>query len=686
MADIKITVDSSELKRATQHTEELRGATSRFEAKLKPLIDKERQFNKAVRQVNDAMRLGVATQKQAIAEVERLGKAYGRTKQQIDRTTASMTGIRKNTNRMNATIQNAGYQFGDFFVQVQSGQNVLVAFSQQGAQLAGLLPGLAGAVTGVALVIGSMLVRALADGSTFFKSFVDLIEESRKALEEFRGAASFSASALKDGLGKEVEYFSDVVLKRKLKGAVEESQSVLDKLLKASDPDRMTLFGKKLETSLLVSRRVLGPINQELVEANDFIQNLSSVDPTNAESLKAAIAGVAEILEKYTEDLGLSEASQEALVEYGKELELTLRDVVSAQEENTSEVEKQRDFLIEIVRLEEARDRINQSLEQKFSNSTRRLELLKSGMSAGQAGKAISMENMIADAVAAERALQSQLMNPLELQKYMGDFENALKVRLKGFNDEQVAAEEILKARRKIVSTAKETLPASIYGQAIGPEMPKAGSRAGFDITSAAEENRKQIERQIELAGLLSDSFIGAFRDIASGTETASDAFKKMSIAIVEHILEILIWKPLIESLTNALSPTAVGGSVVGGLLGNLFPAANGAAINNGNVVPFAYGGVVNSPTLFGMSGGRTGLMGEAGPEAILPLKRGAGGKLGVEGGGNVTVHQSFNFAANGDESVKKIIAEAAPGIAKMTEAQIVNSRQRGGQMRRVFS
>jgi len=686
MADIKITVDSSELKRATQHTEELRGATSRFEAKLKPLIDKERQFNKAVRQVNDAMRLGVATQKQAIAEVERLGKAYGRTKQQIDRTTASMTGIRKNTNRMNATIQNAGYQFGDFFVQVQSGQNVLVAFSQQGAQLAGLLPGLAGAVTGVALVIGSMLVRALADGSTFFKSFVDLIEESRKALEEFRGAASFSASTLKDGLGKEVEYFSDVVLKRKLKGAVEESQSVLDKLLKASDPDRMTLFGKKLETSLLVSRRVLGPINQELVEANDFIQNLSSVDPTNAESLKAAIAGVAEILEKYTEDLGLSEASQEALVEYGKELELTLRDVVSAQEENTSEVEKQKDFLIEIVRLEEARDRINQSLEQKFSNSTRRLELLKSGMSAGQAGKAISMENMIADAVAAERALQSQLMNPLELQKYMGDFENALKVRLKGFNDEQVAAEEILKARRKIVSTAKETLPASIYGQAIGPEMPKAGSRAGFDITSAAEENRKQIERQIELAGLLSDSFIGAFRDIASGTETASDAFKKMSIAIVEHILEILIWKPLIESLTNALSPTAVGGSVVGGLLGNLFPAANGAAINNGNVVPFAYGGVVNSPTLFGMSGGRTGLMGEAGPEAILPLKRGAGGKLGVEGGGNVTVHQSFNFAANGDESVKKIIAEAAPGIAKMTEAQIVNSRQRGGQMRRVFS
>lgn len=169
MADIKITVDSSEIARATQHTTELEGATTRFKTRLDPLLAKEREFAKAIGLVNDGMRLGIVTNKRAISEINRLGKAYGYTQAQIDRTTASMTGIRKNTNRMNATIQNAGYQFGDFFVQVQSGQNALVAFSQQGAQLAGLLPGLAGAVTGVGLVIGSMLVRALMDGSSFFK-------------------------------------------------------------------------------------------------------------------------------------------------------------------------------------------------------------------------------------------------------------------------------------------------------------------------------------------------------------------------------------------------------------------------------------------------------------------------------------------------------------------------------------
>jgi lambda family phage tail tape measure protein len=56
---------------------------------------------------------------------------------------------------------------------------------------------------------------------------------------------------------------------------------------------------------------------------------------------------------------------------------------------------------------------------------------------------------------------------------------------------------------------------------------------------------------------------------------------------------------------------------------------ANGGAFENG-VQKFAYGGVVSSPTNFGMSGGRLGLMGESGPEAILPLHRGPDGKLGV--------------------------------------------------------
>jgi lambda family phage tail tape measure protein len=88
------------------------------------------------------------------------------------------------------------------------------------------------------------------------------------------------------------------------------------------------------------------------------------------------------------------------------------------------------------------------------------------------------------------------------------------------------------------------------------------------------------------------------------------------------------------------------------------------------------------------MSGGKTGLMGEAGPEAIMPLKRGANGKLGVQmegGGGSVVVNQSFNFQANGDESVKRLIAQAAPKIAQMTKSSLIDDRRRGGQVKNAF-
>ncbi|WP_297774713.1 phage tail tape measure protein [uncultured Roseovarius sp.] len=77
----------------------------------------------------------------------------------------------------------------------------------------------------------------------------------------------------------------------------------------------------------------------------------------------------------------------------------------------------------------------------------------------------------------------------------------------------------------------------------------------------------------------------------------------------------------------------------VGGLVQGFFPFAKGASFSQGRVQPFANGGVVSGPVTFPMRGG-TGLMGEAGPEAIMPLSRGPDGRLGVraQGGGSVSV------------------------------------------------
>jgi phage-related minor tail protein len=88
-----------------------------------------------------------------------------------------------------------------------------------------------------------------------------------------------------------------------------------------------------------------------------------------------------------------------------------------------------------------------------------------------------------------------------------------------------------------------------------------------------------------------------------------------------------------------------------------------------GRVVPFADGGVVAAPTYFPMSGG-TGLMGEAGAEAILPLKRGADGALGVaaEGGGAATVihfQVTASDAASFQRSEGQITAMLARSVGR---------------------
>ena len=105
----------------------------------------------------------------------------------------------------------------------------------------------------------------------------------------------------------------------------------------------------------------------------------------------------------------------------------------------------------------------------------------------------------------------------------------------------------------------------------------------------------------------------------------------------------------------------------VGGFFDNLF--AGGVPFGGGGpakpVVPFAAGGVVAAPTYFSMGGGGAGVMGEAGPEAILPLRRGSDGRLGVaaQAGGGVSIN--FNVTSQDAESFSRSEAQIAAMVSR---------------------
>ncbi len=106
-----------------------------------------------------------------------------------------------------------------------------------------------------------------------------------------------------------------------------------------------------------------------------------------------------------------------------------------------------------------------------------------------------------------------------------------------------------------------------------------------------------------------------------------SDALKGVARTMADTVYGIAM-KPVQNALGGAIAQG------LSGLLGNVMPFEKGGAFSQGRVMPFAKGGVVAQATSFPMRGG-TGLMGEAGPEAIMPLARGADGRLGVQAGGN---------------------------------------------------
>jgi phage-related minor tail protein len=94
---------------------------------------------------------------------------------------------------------------------------------------------------------------------------------------------------------------------------------------------------------------------------------------------------------------------------------------------------------------------------------------------------------------------------------------------------------------------------------------------------------------------------------------------------------------------------------------GGLVPAFAGLIKG---IVPFAKGGVVSAPTYFPMPGGGTGLAGEAGAEAILPLARGPDGRLGVRGEAGA-VNVTFNVTAADADSFRRSEAQLTGMLAR---------------------
>lgn len=170
--------------------------------------------------------------------------------------------------------------------------------------------------------------------------------------------------------------------------------------------------------------------------------------------------------------------------------------------------------------------------------------------------------------------------------------------------------------------------------------------RADIAPFQAALDNLKS------LSGSFGNQLGGALKNAAQGGKELDDILRRIGLNLAGMALK------------QGMQPLqALTGSLFSGLMGKVTPFANGGV--PGRVVPFASGGVVSSPSYFPM-GKNVGLMGEAGAEAIMPLQRGADGRLGVAAsGGGGAVNVVFNVNAQDAGSFRKSEAQITGLLAR---------------------
>lgn len=210
-----------------------------------------------------------------------------------------------------------------------------------------------------------------------------------------------------------------------------------------------------------------------------------------------------------------------------------------------------------------------------------------------------------------------------------------------------------------------------------------------MDSIDALESDVSALERTLGDTAAVTAAFEGQLRDVqgtlVATTRDLGDLSRGFSTGLRQAfdglVLDGRSLTDVLGGLADKMLSTAYGAAVnpvtdhlggllsdgLNGLVSGLMPFADGGSFSQGRVMPFAKGGIVSGPTTFPMRGG-TGLMGEAGPEAIMPLSRGPDGSLGVRGGGGaVTVNMNITTpdAAGFQRSRGQIATQMARALGR---------------------
>ena len=679
--DLKIVADYTDLQLMRRELlgvgKDAKASASVFEREFakveRQLVKQEKEFRKnAVASQNFYNQLlGVdRATKSAAASASVFERELNKVEAATNRATAAQKTFentsRKGMRNTEVIAQQAGYQIGDLAVQIQGGTNAAVAFGQQGSQLLGFF-GPMGALAGAALAISTAFIapfmKAGEEVDKVREKTEDLIKTLREA-NELRGIGGEVpkqiAQTTKEliDLENKIRRMEEGVQRRVSGRSGTDYEKELNRLLEITKEQNEELYksrdAKILELRLLDAQQKA----QEALAGDQALEgeNLKK----NAEYQRDKLSAAENALKNMEDILGSSEGLNQSTEAQNK----MFGQLVADSEKFLSFVKSAQGDTDKLAKIDIASG-INAAAIEASKLSREMKNALIDGLNLVRLARADN--GPVGRGRGKSRGAGSTASDRLMLNMG-GEFIPYPETKKSGGGAKKKDPLESLREQVRLQeSLVAKTQAQQRLIQALGVDYEKVyGKSATEDLIERINKLREVQEEEAKIADLaqtIGSSMEDAFMSMVDGTKSVKDAFRDMAKDIVAHLFKVLVVQQAINSFGGMLSGSS-----------NPIVSKIGGALES-----YEGGGYTGNGPRSGGVDGRGGRLAVIHPkETVVDHTKGGSA-------GGVVVNQTFNFSANGDDSVKKLIAQAAPQIAQMTQKQIIDSRRRGGTMKSTF-
>lgn len=529
---------------------------------------------------------------------------------QLDNTTAATRRLSSQTNSATTDmrkfalggLQQAGYQVGDFAVQVANGTNKMQAFGQQAPQILQIF-GPLGAVAGAAVAIFAAIAVTAEKASGGVSGLA-------KAMGDLTGVSAGLSSQM-EMLRFGVDTAEEATVLRSIIG-------LRDEIAKKTEQYRATdsLSAKQnLAEEITALKTQLSGQKSIIDEINKKRDAIAQIDVVNRGMMAVELGHAKAVGQAERERIARGEAI------YGQ--------MIAIQSAQAEYIKSQESFNNRLM--------LGYAL---YGNLRRQAQGLAADAAA--AAQAAVDPQMFKTIGAYQAYARSRLAAPTEPTKPKEDKPSGgggATDPMKTLREQLALESELLgktEAQQRVI-------------QALGLDYKKYGETALNSLVGQITEMdrlNKLAEQQKEIASTIRSAFSGAFMSMVDGTKTVAQAFKDMTRQIIMKLYEQLV----VQQMVNAAM----------GLIGSIFPA----------LAPFintAWNGG-------GVTGNKPVLVGEKGPEIIVPSRNAQVVANHQMGGGGVTVNQSISFGAG---VTRAEIQAMLPKIVESTKAAVFDAQRR---------